>query len=135
VATVVVAQRARTDLAYLIETRQLPGNTAPRVRAAIEPLAVFPQAGKPLAGRWHGLRVILGPWPWMLLVHSYDEASNTVTIVAIHDARSASAATSRAWPAESARLEAQQRRIQRQIRRFTAVDRLGRDEIHDRAAR
>jgi len=37
--------------------------------------------------------------------------------------------------AEFARLEAQQRRIQRQIRRFSAVDRLGRDEIHDRAVR
>jgi plasmid stability protein len=36
---------------------------------------------------------------------------------------------------EFARLEAQQRRIQRQIRRFTAVDRLGRDETHDRAVR
>lgn len=37
--------------------------------------------------------------------------------------------------AESARLEAQQRRIQRQIKRFRAVDRLGRDEVHSRAIR
>ena len=37
--------------------------------------------------------------------------------------------------AEFARLEVQQQRIQRQIRHFTAVDRLGRDEIHDRAVR
>jgi hypothetical protein len=36
---------------------------------------------------------------------------------------------------EFARLEAQQRRIQRQIRRFAAADRVGRDEIHDRAVR
>jgi plasmid stability protein len=36
---------------------------------------------------------------------------------------------------EFARLEAQQRRIQRQIERFTAADRLTRDESHDRAAR
>jgi hypothetical protein len=36
---------------------------------------------------------------------------------------------------EFARLEAQQRRIQRQIKRFRAVDRLGRDEVHDRAIR
>ena len=34
-----------------------------------------------------------------------------------------------------ARLEAQQRRIQRQIKTFTAQGRLGRDEIHDRAVR
>ena len=37
--------------------------------------------------------------------------------------------------AEFARLEAQERRIQRQIRRFRATDRLSRDEIHDRALR
>jgi hypothetical protein len=37
--------------------------------------------------------------------------------------------------AEFARREAQQRDIQRQIKRFSAVDRLGRDEIHDRAVR
>jgi plasmid stability protein len=37
--------------------------------------------------------------------------------------------------AEFARREAQQRRIQRQIRRFSAGDRLLRDEIHDRALR
>jgi plasmid stability protein len=37
--------------------------------------------------------------------------------------------------AEFARLEAQQRRIQRRIRRFRAADRLGRDEAHDRALR
>ena len=36
---------------------------------------------------------------------------------------------------EFSRLEAQQRRIQRQIKRSAAADRLGRDEIHDRAVR
>lgn len=33
------------------------------------------------------------------------------------------------------RLESQQRRIQRQIKRFRAGDRLGRDEVHARAIR
>jgi plasmid stability protein len=37
--------------------------------------------------------------------------------------------------AEFARLEAQQRRIQEQIGRFRAGDRLTRDEAHDRALR
>jgi plasmid stability protein len=37
--------------------------------------------------------------------------------------------------AEFSRLEAQQHRIQRQIETFRAVDRLERDEIHDRAIR
>lgn len=36
---------------------------------------------------------------------------------------------------EFARLEAQQHRIQRQIREFRAADRIGRDEVHDRAVR
>jgi plasmid stability protein len=37
--------------------------------------------------------------------------------------------------AEFARLEAQQREVQNEIARFRARDRLGRDEIHDRAVR
>ena len=36
---------------------------------------------------------------------------------------------------EFARLEAQQRRVQDQIVSFRAGDRLGRDEVHDRAVR
>ncbi|WP_343710263.1 hypothetical protein, partial [Mycobacterium sp.] len=36
---------------------------------------------------------------------------------------------------EFARLEAKQRRLQREIRGFSARDRLSRDEIHDRAVR
>ena len=35
--------------------------------------------------------------------------------------------------AEFSRLEAQQRQIQREIRRFRARDRLDRDQLHDRA--
>lgn len=37
--------------------------------------------------------------------------------------------------AEFARLEAQQRHVQSEIDRFSAGDRLGRDEVHDRAVR
>jgi len=37
--------------------------------------------------------------------------------------------------AEFARLEAQQRRVQSQIERFRASDRLARDELHRRAVR
>jgi plasmid stability protein len=36
---------------------------------------------------------------------------------------------------EFARLEAQQRQVQKQIDRFRAGDRLGRDELHGRAVR
>jgi hypothetical protein len=92
-ATVVDARRARSDLADLITTRSLPADTRARVTASIEPLASFPQIGKRLTGRWQGLRVILGPWPWMLLVYAFDETTNIATVVAIHDARSATSAT------------------------------------------
>lgn len=37
--------------------------------------------------------------------------------------------------AEFARLEAQQREVQQRIGRFRAGDRLGRDELHERAVR
>ena len=37
--------------------------------------------------------------------------------------------------AEFERLATQQRRIQQEIKRFSASDRLGRDELHDRAVR
>jgi plasmid stabilization system protein ParE len=95
-ARVVVAQRARKDLAELIQTRSLPADTGSRVRSSIEPLASFPQIGKMLTGRWRGFRLILGPWRWMLIVYLYDEPTNTVAILAIHDAREASSATSEA---------------------------------------
>jgi len=36
---------------------------------------------------------------------------------------------------EKKRLEEQQRRLQREIKHFRAGDRLGRDQIHDRAVR
>ena len=36
---------------------------------------------------------------------------------------------------EFARLETQQRRVQREIKQFRAGDRLSRDELHDRAVR
>lgn len=93
-ARVVVAQRARTDPGQLIRTRNLPVDTVPRVHVLLQSLASFPNIGKRLTGRWRGFRVILGPWPWMLIVYVFDEPTNTVAIVAIHDARSASSATS-----------------------------------------
>jgi plasmid stability protein len=40
-----------------------------------------------------------------------------------------------AHDSEFARLEAQQQRVQQEIERFSARDRLGRDELHTRAIR
>ena len=39
------------------------------------------------------------------------------------------------WKEESARLEALQHEVQAEISQFRAGDRLGRDEVHDRAVR
>lgn len=92
-ATVVVAESARVDLNRLILTHGLPASTRERVRTALSPLAEFPLLGPALTGRWQGLRFILGPWPWMLLVYAHDEARDQVSVVTIQDSRSARAAT------------------------------------------
>lgn len=94
-ATVVVADRARADLDELILTRSLPGSTRDRIRTSLGPLAAFPLLGPALIGRWRGLRFILGPWPWMLLVYEFDEAREQISVVTIQDSRSARAATGR----------------------------------------
>ena len=93
-ATVVVTQTARADLERIIRTHSLPVSTRDRVRASLAPLAKFPLLGRALPGRWTGFRVVLGPWPWMLLVHVYDEALDRIAVVTIQDSRSARAATS-----------------------------------------
>ena len=88
-ASVVVTPTARRNLATLIESDSLPPSTTERVRAALEPLRQFPLLGAPLEGRWAGVRFILGPWRWMIVVYRYDEAIDQVAIVTIRDGRSA----------------------------------------------
>lgn len=91
-ARVVVTESAQADLKAMILTHSLPPSTTDRVRASLIPLAAFPRLGPALGGRWRGLRFLLGPWPWMLLVYAWDEAADEVSVVTIQDARSASAA-------------------------------------------
>lgn len=92
-ATVVVAASAQADLYGLILTHSLPPSTVIRVRTALRPLSAFPALGPALGGRWQGFRFILGPWPWMVVVYQYDEASDSVSVVAIQDSRSGRSAT------------------------------------------
>ncbi len=95
-ASVVVTPTARRNLASLIETHSLPASTPERIRRALDPLHDFPRLGATLEGRWAGMRFILGPWRWMILVYRYDEAIDKVAVVTIQDSRAArSAATSR----------------------------------------
>ena len=93
-ARVLVTASARADLDALILTHGLPASTRARVRASLEPLAVFPQLGPALVGRWQGFRFVLGPWPWMLLVYLHDEVRGEVAIVTIQDARAGQSVTS-----------------------------------------
>lgn len=74
----------------------LPADTRHRVREALEPLEQFPRLGPELTGRWAGLRVVLGPWRWMLLVYRHSERDDRVVVVTIQDARSSRAPTTSA---------------------------------------
>ena len=92
-ATVELARTAVDDLDRLIVTHSLPVDTRQRVRATLAPLVEFPRLGPRLSNRWTGLRFVLGPWRWMIMVYTHDEASERVVVVSIHDARSSRAPT------------------------------------------
>jgi plasmid stabilization system protein ParE len=81
------------DLDALIRTHSLPPDTRARVARSLRALERFPLMGPALHGRWEGLRFLLGPWRWMILVYAYIEAEDRVVVVAIQDGRSSSAAT------------------------------------------
>jgi plasmid stabilization system protein ParE len=91
VASVIVMPTAERNLNDLIESHSLPESTPERFRQSTEPLRRFPLVGAPLGGRWAGLRFILGPWRWMIVVYRYREERDAVEIITIRDARSARA--------------------------------------------
>lgn len=88
-----VARAAVEDLDRLIAALSLPAATRERIRSSLRALIEFPRIGAELTGRWQGLRFILGPWRWMLLVYDYNEDDERVVVLTIQDARSSSAAT------------------------------------------
>lgn len=94
-AQVELAKSAVEDLHWLIRTQSLPEDTRARVRRGLMQLEQFPRIGPELHGRWAGLRFILGPWRWMLVVYQYDESNDRCVVVTIQDARSSSAAIMR----------------------------------------
>ena len=93
-ARVEIARGAVEDLERLILVLSLPADTRDRVRVGLGPLAEFPLLGPELKGRWLGLRFVLGPWRWMLLVYEYLEDEDRVVVLTIQDARSSSAVRS-----------------------------------------
>jgi hypothetical protein len=91
VARVELTTVAIEDLDTLIRFLSLPSDTKERVRRSLTVLERLPRLGPELTGRWSGLRFLLGPWRWMLLVYRYDADDDRVVVITIQDARSATA--------------------------------------------
>lgn len=94
-AQVELARSAVEDLDRLIAVLTLPANTRARLRQILGALEEFPDLGTALTGRWEGLRFILGPWRWMLVVYEHRANEDRVVVLTIQDARSSTAATTR----------------------------------------
>lgn len=92
-AGIVVSPAAAESLARLVITHSLPADTTERFRRSISALSEFPLLGRALEGRYDGLRFILGPWRWLVVVYEHDPAADQVHVLAIEDARSSTAAT------------------------------------------
>jgi plasmid stabilization system protein ParE len=88
-----VSAAAQEDLDRLISSHSLPDDTRDRVKRSLEHLKRFPLLGAPLSGRWEGLRFVLGPWRWMILVYIHFEEEDRVVVVTIQDGRSARSQT------------------------------------------
>jgi hypothetical protein len=94
VASVELARAAIEDLDDLIRTRSLPPDTRARVARSLRSLERVPLMGPELSGRWEGLRFLLGPWRWLLLIYVVIESEDRVAVVTIQDARSSASVTS-----------------------------------------
>ena len=82
-ARVELARAAIEDLDRLVAVLSLSTDTRDRVRRSLAPLAELPRLGPELTGRWTGMRFLLGPWRWMLLVYDYDELRHRVGPVVV----------------------------------------------------
>src|SRR4051812_47558530 len=91
----VVTPTTRSNLTQLIATHSLPSDTRRRVAPALEPLRRHLRIGPVLPSGTVELRFVLGPWPWMIIVYRLDEPADTVVVLAIQDARSATSIVSR----------------------------------------
>jgi hypothetical protein len=75
-----------------ISALDLPGDAWARIGRSLRVLETFPLAGPELAGPWAPTRFVLGPWSWMILLYRYEDSSDQVYVVAMHDGRSAASA-------------------------------------------
>jgi plasmid stabilization system protein ParE len=93
VAQVIVTPQAQRDVNEAVTVLSLPDDTWSRVARSLRALETFPLAGAELGDRWAPTRFVPGPWSWMVLLYRYDEPSDRIFLVAMHDARSATSAT------------------------------------------
>lgn len=91
---IIVTPQAQREVEEAAITLNLPADVWSRVAHSLRVLETFPLAGAELSGRWSPTRFVLGPWSWMLLLYRYEESPDRVFVVAMHDARTASSATS-----------------------------------------
>ncbi len=92
-ARVELSEAALEDLGNLISSQSLPADTKERVRRSLRHLERFPRMGGELGGRWAGLRFLLGPWRWMILVYGFFEDEDRVVVVTVQDGRTARSPT------------------------------------------
>lgn len=91
---VLVSPTAADALARLLLTHSLPADTKERFKRSVALLAEFPRLGRELEGAgFEGMRFLLGPWRWLVIVYSYEVEVDEVWILAVEDARSSTAAT------------------------------------------
>jgi hypothetical protein len=100
VARVELSAVALQDLERLVITHSLPPDTRLRLKRSLPILGEFPLVGRELSWAWRGMRFILGPWRWLLIVYLYDNAEDRVLVLTIQDARSSAAATFPSSPQE-----------------------------------
>jgi len=93
VAQIIVTPQAQRDVEETISALNLPDDTWARIARSLRTLETFPLGGVELKGRWGSTRFVLGPWSWMILLYRYEESSDSVYMVAMHDGRSATSAT------------------------------------------
>jgi hypothetical protein len=93
VASVELARAAVEDIEPLVVVLSLLADTPARVARSLRALERFPRLGVALHGRWDGLRCVVGPWRWMLMIYEYREKQDRVVVVTVQDARSSTAVT------------------------------------------
>lgn len=94
-ARVELSEVAVEDLERLIVTHSLPADTKERLRRSLSAFERFSLLGAELDGGWAGMRFVLGPWRWMVVVYVVISDEGRVVVVTIQDGRSSHVASGR----------------------------------------